>query len=67
MAVCPNREVCFTDELVKHPEFKDYQLRVTDPDLCDPHVKQHSGYLDISDGKHLFFWYGPRSVPFIHC
>lgn len=31
-------------------------MRVTDPTLCDPDVKQHSGYLDISDGKHLFFW-----------
>ena len=45
------------DELVTNPTFNDYQLRVTDPKLCDPSVKQHSGYLDISDGKHLFFWY----------
>ncbi|KAI0094232.1 Alpha/Beta hydrolase protein [Irpex rosettiformis] len=44
-------------ELVKHPEFKDYQLRVKDPELCDTTVKQHSGYLDITDGKHLFFWF----------
>ncbi|THG96311.1 hypothetical protein EW026_g5506 [Hermanssonia centrifuga] len=44
-------------ELVTHPLFSDYQLRVTDPKLCDPSVKQHSGYLDISDGKHLFFWF----------
>lgn len=45
------------DELVTHPSFRDYQLRVTDPELCDNTVKQHSGYLDISDGKHLFFWF----------
>ncbi|KAK7695137.1 hypothetical protein QCA50_002327 [Cerrena zonata] len=44
-------------ELVTHSAFQDYQLRVTDPDLCDPTVKQHSGYLDITDGKHLFFWF----------
>ena len=47
------------DELVTHPVFTDYQLRVRDPELCDPSVKQHSGYLDITDGKHLFFWYVP--------
>ncbi|KAI0688090.1 peptidase S10, serine carboxypeptidase [Cytidiella melzeri] len=40
-----------------HPAFEDYQLRVRDPELCDTSVKQHSGYLDISDGKHLFFWF----------
>lgn len=45
-----------TDELLTHPSFKDYQLRTTQPDLCDPHVQQYSGYLDISDEKHLFFW-----------
>lgn len=44
------------DELVTNPSFADYQLRVTDPKLCDTSVKQHSGYLDVSDGKHLFFW-----------
>ncbi|KAF7795558.1 hypothetical protein EIP86_006720 [Pleurotus ostreatoroseus] len=55
-------------ELVTHPSFKDYQLRVTDPELCDDTVKQHSGYLDISDGKHLFFWFfesrrAPQKAP----
>ena len=50
-----------TDELITSPAFVDYQLRVTDPELCDPSVKQHSGYLDISDGKHLFFWCVPSS------
>ncbi|EKM61756.1 uncharacterized protein PHACADRAFT_248586 [Phanerochaete carnosa HHB-10118-sp] len=56
-------------ELVTSPAFVDYQLRVTDPGLCDPSVKQHSGYLDISSsGKHLFFWFfeskkAPESAP----
>jgi cathepsin A (carboxypeptidase C) len=45
------------DELVKSKVFKDHSLRVTEPKLCDPSVKQRSGYLDITDGKHLFFWY----------
>lgn len=44
------------DELVQHPHFGDYKLRVTEPKLCDPSVKQYSGYLDITDDKHLFFW-----------
>jgi cathepsin A (carboxypeptidase C) len=44
-------------ELVSHPSFEDHQLRVTDPELCDTTVKQHSGYLDIADDKHLFFWF----------
>ncbi|KAJ7828852.1 serine carboxypeptidase-domain-containing protein, partial [Mycena olivaceomarginata] len=25
--------------------------------LCDTSVKQYSGYLDIADDKHLFFWF----------
>ncbi|KAJ3554633.1 hypothetical protein NM688_g3005 [Phlebia brevispora] len=55
-------------ELVTSPSFADYQLRVTDPELCDTTVKQHSGYLDISDGKHLFFWFfesrrAPQKAP----
>ena len=44
------------DQLVTHPAFEDYQLRITEPRLCDPTVKQYSGYLDITNGKHLFFW-----------
>ena len=43
-------------ELLTHPSFADYQMRLTEPKLCDPDVKQYSGYLDISDEKHLFFW-----------
>ena len=45
------------DELLSHPAFSDYQLRVTEPNVCDPNVQQYSGYLDISESKHLFFWY----------
>jgi hypothetical protein len=44
------------DELVSHPAFWKYQLRITEPDLCDSSVKQYSGYLDVADDKHLFFW-----------
>jgi len=34
-----------------------HRLRTTKPHLCDPSVQQYSGYLDITDGKHLFFWF----------
>jgi hypothetical protein len=54
--VSPLTETHIADELVQHPHFGDYKLRVTEPKLCDPSVKQYSGYLDITDDKHLFFW-----------
>ena len=43
-------------EVVQHQSLADYQLRVTKPTLCEDPVKQYSGYLDISDTKHLFYW-----------
>jgi cathepsin A (carboxypeptidase C) len=45
------------DELVSHPSFSEHRLRVTEPNLCDSSVKQYSGYLDIAEDKHLFFWF----------
>ncbi|KAJ7260949.1 carboxypeptidase C [Mycena haematopus] len=44
-------------EVVSLPSFDEHQLRVTEPELCDTSVKQYSGYLDIADDKHLFFWF----------
>ncbi|KAJ7657895.1 carboxypeptidase C [Mycena polygramma] len=57
-------------ELVSHPSFNEHQLRVTEPELCDTSVKQYSGYLDIADDKHLFFWFfesrnAPSSDPLV--
>lgn len=57
-------------ELVLHPAFQEHQLRITEPDLCDSSVKQYSGYLDIADDKHLFFWFfesrtTPRDAPLV--
>ncbi|KAG0148516.1 hypothetical protein CROQUDRAFT_41326 [Cronartium quercuum f. sp. fusiforme G11] len=52
-------------------EFPDYAIRLREPDgLCDPSVKQYSGYLDISESKHLFFWFfesrnSPDSDPLV--
>jgi cathepsin A (carboxypeptidase C) len=38
--------------------------RAAHPAICDPDVKQISGYLDISETKHLFFWFfESRSSP----
>ncbi|KAH8115994.1 serine carboxypeptidase [Phellopilus nigrolimitatus] len=59
-----------TYELLQNQKFDDYQMRVTEPKLCDPGVQQYSGYLDISDGKHLFFWFfesrtAPEDAPLI--
>lgn len=44
------------DESVQHSEFSDHSLRITKPKICDPSVRQYSGYMDITSGKHLFFW-----------
>lgn len=43
-------------ELISHAAFPNYKLRLRKPSICDPDVVQYSGYLDISDDKHLFFW-----------
>ena len=47
---------CSPVEVVTHPMFNDHRLRIAEPKICDPGVKQYSGYFDITDGKHLFFW-----------
>ena len=45
-----------SDEVVTHPAFNNHRLRIAEPKVCDPDVRQYSGYFDIADGKHLFFW-----------
>ncbi|KII83244.1 hypothetical protein PLICRDRAFT_455809 [Plicaturopsis crispa FD-325 SS-3] len=63
-------ELCPPDELVSHPAFAGHKLRMTEPKLCDSSVKQHSGYLDIAEDKHLFFWFfesrtAPSEAPLV--
>ncbi|CAE6462029.1 unnamed protein product [Rhizoctonia solani] len=58
------------DERFRHASFPGYQIRVKKPQLCDPNVKQYSGYLDIDDDKHLFFWFfesraNPAKAPLV--
>ncbi|OAX40545.1 alpha/beta-hydrolase [Rhizopogon vinicolor AM-OR11-026] len=59
-----------THEMVVHPQFSDCKLRITEPKLCDPNVKQYSGYLDITNDRHLFFWFfesrtSPEDAPLL--
>lgn len=57
-ATCHSFLTWGVDEQVTHASFSKHSLRVTEPDrsICDPDVKQHTGFLDIADDKHLFFW-----------
>ncbi|GHJ88906.1 hypothetical protein NliqN6_5308 [Naganishia liquefaciens] len=58
-------------DTLTHPSHPEYRLRITSdshrakhPSICDPDVKQVSGFLDISETKHLFFWFfESRSKP----
>lgn len=40
-----------------HIKYPSYSLDVSAPKLCDPMVKQYSGYLNVEDDKHFFFWF----------
>ncbi|KAJ1984635.1 hypothetical protein H4R34_000538 [Dimargaris verticillata] len=40
-----------------HAAFPQYALRIREPTLCDPTVKQYSGYLDVGNDKHFYFWF----------
>lgn len=53
-------------ERMIHPSFPEYSLRLSTQSkpFCDKDVVQHSGYLDISETKHLWFiFFESRSKP----
>ncbi|KAJ7151045.1 Alpha/Beta hydrolase protein [Mycena filopes] len=46
-----------------------YLFSIT-PKLCEPSVKQYSGYIDVAKDKHMFFWFfesrsSPSSDPLV--
>ncbi|KAJ1646960.1 hypothetical protein LPJ64_001634 [Coemansia asiatica] len=46
-----------TSEVIKSPALRNPPpMRLKQPQLCDPQVRQYSGYVDMED-KHVFFWY----------
>ncbi|OMH82797.1 Carboxypeptidase Y [Zancudomyces culisetae] len=56
---------------VQMEELKGYQLRVKQPKLCTTQEeKSYSGYIDIEDKKHFFFWFfeaqnGKKDAPIV--
>jgi hypothetical protein len=46
------------DELIQHADFPAHSLRMKEPKgLCDSSSKSYSGYLDIAEDAHLFYWF----------
>ncbi|CAG8450261.1 9263_t:CDS:10 [Diversispora eburnea] len=41
-------------KIVHHESFPEYQVRYKEPKICDP---SYSGYLDVEETKHFFFWF----------
>ncbi|KAI0354677.1 peptidase S10 serine carboxypeptidase [Trametes cingulata] len=67
--VYEEEDTVYTEHFTQ-PAFSNYRLRISSPKLCDQSVKQYSGFLDISESRHLFFWFfearqDPESAPLI--
>ena len=44
--------------MIQHAEFPGHSIRMREPEaLCDASSKQYSGYLDVADDAHLFYWF----------
>lgn len=58
------------EKTVRMAAFPDYQIRFKQPKICDADVKQISGYLDVGESKHFFFWFfeareNPKDAPVV--
>ncbi|GAA5933552.1 hypothetical protein JCM1841_006349 [Sporobolomyces salmonicolor] len=43
--------------VLTHPFIPSHRVRTREPQgLCDPKVRQRSGYLDTAEGHHFYFW-----------
>lgn len=43
--------------LFSHSDYPDHRMRATQPNLCASDSEQWSGYLDLPNDRHLFFWF----------
>ncbi|KAG9290581.1 hypothetical protein G9A89_020951 [Geosiphon pyriformis] len=44
-------------QILTHSDFPGYNIKLKEPKLCDPSVKQYSGYFNVDEKKHFFFWF----------
>lgn len=49
-------QITFSDSSLNHETSLYRMSRIFQPTVCEDSVKQYSGYIDITDTKHLFFW-----------
>ncbi|CAG8743252.1 30925_t:CDS:2 [Gigaspora margarita] len=45
------------EKILTHRAFPEYQIKLNEPKFCDKTVQQYSGYFDVNNTKHLFFWF----------
>ncbi|RIB04518.1 peptidase S10 serine carboxypeptidase [Gigaspora rosea] len=45
------------EKTLTHRAFPEHKIKLNEPKLCDKTVQQYSGYFDVNNTKHLFFWF----------